>query len=127
MTKKALIVDDNPSNGLVAQFLLEELGVESDVVHSGREGLLQLEKNPYDVMLLDWMMPGMDGIQVLEAMKEKPEADGIKVILCTAKAGKSDQQFALNTGAHDFLSKPLTLDSVRQSLTNVGILKNPAA
>lgn len=122
---KALIIDDNPSNCMVTEFILDELGVASASCGSGAEGIQLLQTQSFDVVFLDWMMPGMDGIQFLQQLQSRNLLDKQKIIMCTAKALETDRQTAMSEGAHAFLSKPITLESVAQALQSLNFSVAP--
>jgi CheY-like chemotaxis protein len=122
MTLRALIVDDNPSNAMVVEFILEKLGLEYASLHHPEDVMEHLKTCRYDVMLLDWMMPNIDGIELLRTIRAKPEMASLKVIMCTARSGDSDRQTALNAGADAYLPKPLSLNTIRESLRGLELL-----
>jgi signal transduction histidine kinase len=105
---KVLVVDDTPDVvRLVARFL-ERAGHQVATAVDGPQGLRMARANPPDAILLDVMMPGMDGIEVLRHLKEDPELGGIPVILVTAKSSNQDVVAGLEAGAHDYVAKPFT-------------------
>ncbi len=124
MTLRALIVDDNPNNAMVAEFILEKLGLESESIHHPEAVMEHLINHAYDVMLLDWMMPNLNGLELLQTIRAKPEIAELKIIMCTARSGDSDRQSALNAGANLYLPKPLSLHSIRESLEKLQLLSS---
>jgi CheY-like chemotaxis protein len=68
------------------------------------------------------MMPNIDGIELLRTIRAKPEMASLKVIMCTARSGDSDRQTALNAGADAYLPKPLSLNTIRESLRGLELL-----
>jgi CheY-like chemotaxis protein len=84
--KRILVIDDEPEVRRVIQYCLEDLaGWETVAVGSGQEGLVLVMTQPFDAIILDWMMPGMDGLMFLKALRAYPDAPDILVILLTAK------------------------------------------
>lgn len=107
MDRKVLIVDDNQLNLRLLEDILTD---ESFTVYKANNGLLALEMahnlKP-DVILLDIMMPGMDGFEVCRLLKSEPDLQNIPVIMVTAKLGGNDLKFALENGAFDYIKKPV--------------------
>lgn len=120
--KRAIIVDDNPSTAMVLEFILEELGIESDSMYQPEQVQEHLQSQCYDFMLLDWMMPVMDGIELLTALRQDPRTTQTKVIMCTARTSDDDKKTALKSGADAFLNKPITVAKVRETLQSLDLL-----
>lgn len=117
---RCLIVDDNPNNRLVARFILEDLNcevVEADSAKVAQEALLN---SPFDLMLLDWMMPQMDGVAFLSDLRQQPQFGDLKIVMCTAKEGEGVQATALDAGANHCLPKPITFDDAQRMLQALG-------
>ena len=112
----ALIVDDNPSNLLVAEFILEEINITTTGCASAKSAFDALKAEQFDFIISDWMMPDMDGIEFLGLIRQHEQHANMPVIICSAKAGDSDKQFALNAGANGYIIKPLTLDMIEKTL-----------
>ena len=106
---KILIVDDNDMNRIVLRSLMKESEVKIDEADSGEECLKKISENSYDVILMDYMMPRMDGKETLQRLKQMPDAPGskAKVIVCTANALVGVRAELLSAGFDDFLSKPV--------------------
>ncbi len=106
---RILIVDDNDMNRIVLQSLMKETKVKVDQADSGEECLKKVAQNPYDVILMDYMMPHMDGKETLANIKKMTNAPGAKakVIVCTANAIVGVRAELLAAGFDDFLSKPV--------------------
>lgn len=119
---RILIVDDEPN---VCQFLAEFLeykGFETQVCHSGIKALQYLESETFDAVLLDLIMPGMNGLEVLEKIKLMKIT--IPVIIVTGIKDKDVADDAIKLGAADFIPKPIDLDRLEQSLiVNIKNLK----
>jgi diguanylate cyclase (GGDEF)-like protein len=108
-----LIVDDEPRNFDVIESLLNEYDYELNYASSGQEALESLEILEIDLILLDVMMPDMDGIEVCERIKAIPKYRPIPIIMVTALTTKEDLAQCLNAGADDFISKPLNALELR--------------
>ena len=104
---RILIVDDEPLNVDYLEQELENLGFRTDTAASGLEALERVAAAPPDLVLLDVMMPGMDGISALRVLKADPETRLIPVVLMTALNSVEDRVRGIEAGADDFLSKPV--------------------
>ncbi len=102
-----LIVDDEPRNFDVIEAFLSEYGYELNYASSGQEALKSLEILEIDLILLDVMMPDMDGIEFCERIQAIPKLRPIPIIMVTALTAKKDLAQCLNAGAVDFISKPV--------------------
>lgn len=107
-----LIVDDTPANlGVVAE-ALERRGYHVLVAQDGEEGLQRAELTRPDLILLDVMMPGIDGFEVCRRLKQLPSTRAIPVIFMTARTGMEDKLSAFQVGAVDYVTKPLQIEEV---------------
>jgi DNA-binding NarL/FixJ family response regulator len=104
---RILIVDDEPLNVDYLEQELESLGFATVTAADGSEALERVAANPPDLVLLDVMMPRMDGISVLRVLKDDPETRLIPVVLMTALNAVEDRVRGIEAGADDFLSKPV--------------------
>ena len=107
MAEKILIVDDEPFNVDVLEQELEEQGYETCAANNGERALEILAEEKPDLVLLDWMMPGMDGIEVLQRMRATQEWQRIPVIMLTARTTTEDKVKGLDAGADDYVTKPI--------------------
>ena len=117
---RVLVVDDNPINLSVFENLLKQTEIQIDKATSGKEALQLTLDNSYDIIFMDHMMPGMDGI---EAMKQiKAQVDGKNrntiIIVLTANAMTGDREGYLKVGFNDFISKPIDPDVLEDKLMN---------
>ena len=111
-----LIVDDEPNNFDVIEALLEGENYKLYYAANASRALRWLEKNPVDVILLDVMMPEIDGITFCSYLKNNPDYQYIPIIMVTALTGKEDLARCLEAGADDFISKPLNWIELRSRL-----------
>lgn len=102
-----LVVDDNPQNVELVEAQLRRAGFEVTGVTTGPDALSSVQQKPPDVILLDVMMPGMDGHEVCRRLKADARTEHIPVVMLTALQDKADRIRALEIGANDFLSKPV--------------------
>ena len=104
---RILIVDDERHNRQLLEVMLAPEGFQLSSASSGEEALTQVAQQPPDLILLDIMMPGMDGYQVVAGIKRNLATKNIPVIMVTALADRDARMLGLNAGAEDFLTKPV--------------------
>ncbi len=109
-TPRILVVDDQPINIKLLQRKLERQGMEVMVAYNGRECLEQVDDIQPDLILLDVMMPEMDGIETCAHLKTNPKTETIPIIFITARASKEGKLEGLGAGAVDYITKPIDLD-----------------
>ncbi len=114
-----LIAEDNAINQRVALRLLELLGYRADVVSSGREALVALKHQRYDVILMDMRMPELDGIEATRQIRQMPKHANTWIIAMTANAMSRDRQLCFEAGMDDYLSKPINRAALAQALQRV--------
>ena len=107
---KILVVDDQPINIKLLQRKLERQDMDVAVAYSGRECLDIVEEVKPELILLDIMMPEIDGIETCQQLKANPETETIPIIFITAKASKEGKLEGLDAGAVDYITKPIDLD-----------------
>lgn len=107
---KILVVDDQPINIKLLQRKLERQGMDVYVASNGRECLSSVAETKPDLILLDIMMPEMDGIETCQRLKSNPVTETIPIIFITAKASKEGKLEGLDAGAVDYITKPIDLD-----------------
>ena len=107
---RLLFAEDDLDLSAAVKALLERNGYQVDAVHDGAEAVEYAEAETYDAMLLDWMMPVMDGIGALTEMRKK----GIRTpcMMLTARDAVEDRVTGLDAGADDYLPKPFDVDAV---------------
>jgi CheY-like chemotaxis protein/HAMP domain-containing protein/GAF domain-containing protein len=111
--KKILIVDDDVRNVFALASALESNGMEVVFAENGRDGLEALEANPdVDLVLMDIMMPEMDGYEAIRAVRTRDEFAKLPIISLTAKAMKGDREKSVAAGASDYITKPVDTDQL---------------
>jgi len=103
---RILVIDDNPTNIVLAKACLKSEKVICEIAPDGERGLEMALESPPDLVLLDIMLPGMDGFQVCEQLKADPRTRGVPVLMITALQELDDKIRGLRAGAEDFISKP---------------------
>lgn len=107
--RNILVVDDEPYIGRIIQLKLESSPYDVDVYQDGRTALQRLRTDdPVDLILLDIMMPEMNGFEVLARLREIPHRTETPVIMLTGKGQSADREQAASLGASDFLTKPFS-------------------
>ena len=114
----ALIVDDEDSLREVEKELLEMMGFEVAETDNGRDGWEVLKNNTIDLMLLDWVMPGMNGEEILDKLREHPEVK-TKVLVVTGVLGDEIEGVAYQKGAAEVIQKPFSLDFLASRIRHV--------
>ena len=117
---KILTVDDMATMRKIIKSLLAQLGYTNvDEAENGKEALAKLKQQKYDLVLLDWNMPEMDGITLLQEIRKDPDLKNIPVIMVTAEAKKENVLQAIQTGANNYIVKPFTADTLKEKLDKV--------
>ena len=110
MAKKVLVVDDEKLIVKGIRFSLEQDGMEVDCAYDGEEALKMAQENEYDMILLDIMLPKMDGFEVCQAIREFSD---MPIVMLTAKGDDMDKILGLDYGADDYITKPFNILEVK--------------
>jgi CheY-like chemotaxis protein len=111
--KHVLVVDDDVRNIFSLTSVLEDHGMVVSFAENGRDGIAKLEETPgIDLVLMDVMMPEMDGYETMQAIRKKPEFASLPIIALTAKAMKGDREKCITAGASDYITKPVDTDQL---------------
>jgi DNA-binding response OmpR family regulator len=109
---KIMVVDDDEIVARTIERTLRAGGFQVVVVHSGVEALRAARRNPPDLMVLDVLMPGLDGYEVCRQVREDPLLKDLPILFLTAKGKEEDRITGLQAGADDYISKPFNLDEL---------------
>ncbi|EAU45363.1 phosphate regulon transcriptional regulator PhoB [Salipiger bermudensis] len=104
-----LVVEDEASQREVLRYNLEAEGFRVAAAGNGEEALVMLDEEEPDVIVLDWMLPNLSGIEVCRQIKTRPETRGVPVIMLSARSEEIDRVRGLETGADDYVVKPYSL------------------
>jgi two-component system chemotaxis response regulator CheY len=119
---RALVVDDSRAIRSVLRRMLGEIGLDTDEAGDGRQALAVLERIPApDVVLVDWNMPEMDGLALVQALRAVPEYDAVPLIMVTTESEVERVIQALEAGANEYLMKPFTKEGLLSKLELLGV------
>ena len=122
--RSILIVDDEPNILLSLQFLMKKSGYEVRTARDGEEALAELARTAPDLILLDVMMPKIDGFSVCERIRANPQWGGVRIIMLTARGRDVEREKGLALGADDYITKPF---STQDAIARVeAVLAKPA-
>jgi DNA-binding response OmpR family regulator len=116
---RILVVEDDPDIAHLIAHYLTNAGHETEVLGNGGEALTALRAAPRDVVILDRMLPGLDGLEVCRAMRADPALSKVPIIMLTARAEEADRIVGLELGADDYVTKPF---SPKELVARVGAL-----
>ena len=114
--ERILIVEDEPRNQLILRDYLQNMGLDTDIASTGDEGLKRAQERPYDLILLDIMMPGMNGYEVLKRLKQEESTRHLPVIVISALDSMESTVRCIELGAEDSLPKPFKRPLLRARL-----------
>lgn len=106
---RVLVVEDEPAQREVLIYNLEAEGFEVSQASNGEDALLLVDEEMPDIIVLDWMMPNLSGIEVCRRLKIKPQTAGIPIIMLSARSEEVDRVRGLETGADDYVVKPFSI------------------
>jgi len=123
MMNKALVVDDSKTIRMIIRRILVELGYEVCEAGNGVEALkvMETEKSSVELVLADWNMPEMNGLELLKSLRQLPELASLKVIMVTTETEMGQMALALAEGANEYVMKPFTKEILKEKLELVGI------
>lgn len=121
--KTCLIVDDSRVIRKVARQIFEALGFSCEEAEQGQQALAACQKAMPDVVLLDWNMPIMDGMEFLRALRKAPGGGAPVVVFCTTENDMRHIQEAMTNGANEYIMKPFDADIVQSKLLQLGVIE----
>jgi len=123
---KMLIVDDSKAMRTFLQHLATELSFQTEQAENGRDGLTKLIKNdprePFHIALVDWDMPVMNGLELVQSVRQNRDFDSVKLMMVTTQNSMERVACALEAGANDYLMKPVTKEALEEKLQILGII-----
>lgn len=109
MSKLIMLVEDEEALALLLKYNLEKEGFSVQHVNRGGIAISEIEKNQPSVIILDWMLPEMSGVEICKLIRSKPDIKNIPVIMLTAKGEEEDKVKGLTAGADDYVTKPFSV------------------
>jgi two-component system phosphate regulon response regulator PhoB len=106
---KILVVEDEEPLCVLLRYNLEAEGYQVETIMRGDEAEIRLRENVPDLLVLDWMLPGISGIELCRRLRIRPETERLPVIMLTARGEENDRVRGLSTGADDYLVKPFSM------------------
>lgn len=104
-----MVIEDEEALALLLKYNLEKEGFDVVIESRGNKALAEVEKNHPSVILLDWMLPEMSGVEICKLIRSKPDIKNIPVIMLTAKGEEEDKVKGLSAGADDYVTKPFSI------------------
>jgi DNA-binding response OmpR family regulator len=106
MEKKILVIEDDPATSRLVDYTLRHEGFKVITAFNGLEGIRKANEEAPDLVILDVMLPGMDGFEICHRLREQPSTAKLLILMFSAKAQEIDKNTGLKVGADDYLSKP---------------------
>jgi len=121
---KALVVDDSRTIRMILRRQLIQVGYDVCEAGNGREAIQKIEGEHSDVSLVlaDWNMPEMNGLELVKALRQRPDLSSLRIVMVTTEAELSHMASALEAGANEYVMKPFTQDILREKLELAGAL-----
>ncbi len=108
MVPRIAVVEDEEALSVLLRYNLEAEGFEVDTILSGDEAEMRLQERMPDLLILDWMLPGVSGIELCRRLRQRPETERLPIIMLTARGEESERVRGLATGADDYVVKPFS-------------------
>ena len=118
--RKILIVDDSPTERHVLNDMLTKAGYEVVASDNGEDAILKAKSLKPDLILMDVVMPGLNGFQATRAISRDPDTRAIPIIMCTSKSQETDKIWGMRQGARDYIVKPVSRDELLEKIAAIG-------
>jgi DNA-binding response OmpR family regulator len=119
MSKRILIVDDEPYIVIPVEFLMRREGYEVAVARDGEAGLDAIRADPPDLVILDVMMPKLNGFEVCEAVRADPALASVRILMLTAKGREAEKKKGLELGADAYIPKPFSTHELVETVRSL--------
>jgi len=119
MTPHVLVIEDEDALSALLQYNLDKEGYSVSIAADGEEGLVLIDEKAPDLVVLDWMLPKVSGVEVCRRLRARPETRNLPIIMLTARGEESDRIRGLDTGADDYLTKPFSMTELLARLRAV--------
>ncbi|MEJ5210827.1 MAG: response regulator [Burkholderiales bacterium] len=117
---KVLVVDDSPTERHFLSEILTKQGYQVIMAESGEEAMEKAKSQKPDLILMDVVMPGLNGFQATRAISRDDETKHIPIIMCTSKGQETDKVWGMRQGARDYLVKPINQDELLRKIAALG-------
>ena len=118
--RKILIVDDSPTERHVLTDMLTKAGFEVIASDNGEDAIRRAKHDRPDAILMDIVMPGLNGFQATRAISRDPDTKAIPIIMCTSKSQETDKIWGMRQGARDYIVKPVNRDELLEKIAAIG-------
>ncbi len=122
--KSCLVVDDSRVVRKVARRIVEDLGFQCDEAEDGQKAYEHCENSMPDIILLDWNMPVMSGIEFLEKLRQMDNGQTPKVVFCTTENDMEHIQMAMKAGANEYIMKPFDSEIIESKFSQIGVIQS---
>ncbi len=127
MTARILVAEDEESLSALLEYNLRKEGYEVEVVEDGELALLRLLEEPPDLLVLDWMLPNLSGVEICRRARARAETRDTPIVMLTARDAEEDRVRGLDAGADDYIAKPFSVTEFLARVRAVLRRSNPAA
>ena len=119
ISKKILIVEDDPSFSRALNHIVEKEGYDVSTASNGMTGLRMATEDKPDLLILDVMLPGLDGFEICSRLRNEPQTAKLPIIMLSAKGQESDKTTGLKVGADEYLTKPVNREVLLEKITTL--------
>ena len=127
MEKKILVIEDDPATSRLVDYSLRHEGYQVFTASNGLEGIRKAHDEAPDLIILDVMLPGMDGFEICHRLRSEPDTANLPILMFSAKAQEIDRDTGLKVGADDYLSKPAAPTDIVSHVENLLAKKKQVA
>lgn len=119
---RALIIDDSRAARMAIGRILQQLGFETEEAENGKQALASLQNGTFDVAMVDWNMPVMNGYELIQKVRQDPQLSDIMLVMVTTENESSQVIKALSAGANEYIMKPFTDEMIVEKLQILGLV-----
>ncbi|OGO17592.1 MAG: hypothetical protein A2Z15_08485 [Chloroflexi bacterium RBG_16_50_11] len=119
MPKKILIVEDDPSFSRAINYIVQKEGYDVITASNGMTGLRMAKEEKPDLLILDVMLPGLDGFEICNRLRQDPQTAKLPIIMLSAKGQEADKATGLKVGANEYLTKPIDRTLLLEKITSL--------
>ena len=116
IAKNILIIEDDPSFSRAINHIIGKEGYNVDTASNGMTGLRMAKENPPDLLILDIMLPGIDGFEICSQLRNNPPTSNLPIIMLSAKGQETDKETGLKVGANEYLTKPINRELLLETI-----------